>query len=75
MDDGFSMLDEFHDDQVKFLIFYLLDPRRVVEGGRYRFAPLDMHPLEPEAGSNLFYTVNLHIYSDFVLFLSELQVD
>ena len=42
-------------------------------GGWYPCTPLDMHPfrppLEPEAGSNL-VTVNLHTYSDFLLFLS-----
>jgi len=29
--------------------------------------PVEMHPLDPEAGSNI---LNLHIYSDFYLFLS-----
>ena len=45
-----------------------------MEGGRYPCAPLDMHPprpppLEPEAGTRT-NLLNLHIYSDFLLFLS-----
>ena len=42
-------------------------------GGLYPCAPLDMHPprppLEPEAGTRT-NLLNLHIYSDFLLFLS-----
>ena len=59
----------YSNSTITFLpIIYLVSFNQGRSGGRYPCVP-PRPPLEPEAGSNL-VTVNLHTYSDFLLFLS-----
>ena len=49
----------------------LIECRRVVEGGgRYPCAPLDKHPLEPEAGSNLLNSKLAYILRFFTFLIN-----
>ena len=43
---------------------------RVVEGAGTPVPPLDMHPPRARGMALIYLTINLHIYSDFLLFLS-----